>query len=205
MNPLINRAIVWAAMTAAAVMPTVFAQTPPPAEVEVASVKFNNVRQSNDAGWTETVIELTAKPSPKNGRFTGRVKVSLNLGVEASPLGGQKQVKFYKASAELVTLETGKSEVRFYLPPEITKRDMLRGDAKFYFVELSIDGKTLDTTKTNVSFATLGNKQALESFRAKIASDASVNDGILVPQYLTLFASDPSRPSPTFIRSESAH
>jgi len=33
---------------------------------------------------------------------------------------------------------------------------------------------------------------------------AANNDGILLPQFLTPFANDSSRPAPTFVRSEAA-
>jgi len=206
MKPLICRSLVWSAMLAAVAILPSFAETTAPAEVEVAGVKFSAIRQPNSQSvWYETEIELTAKPTPENGKFTGRVKVSLSLGIESSATGGKKQINLYRSSAELVALEAGKSDVRFYLPPEIVKRDTIRGDAKFYYVELSVDGKTLPTTKTNVSFSTLSNATILESFRSKVASDAPANDGILLPQYLTVYAFDSSRPTPSFVRLENNH
>ena len=206
MKPPIYRSLMLTGMFAVlAVLPS-FAQTAAPAEVEVSGVKFNVIRQANSQSvWYESDIELTAKPVPENLKFTGRVKVTLNLGIESSAPGGKKSIGLYRASAELVALESGKAEVRFYLPPEVVKRDAIRGDAKFYYVELSVDGKTLPPTKFNVSFTTLGNPQVLESFRSKIASDATANDGILVPQYFTPYAFDSTRPTPSFVRTENAH
>jgi len=206
MKPPICRFLMCAGILAiAAVVPT-FAQSKAPAEVEVSGVKFNTIRLPNSSSaWYETSIELTAKPTPASVRFTGRVKVALDLGLEITAPGGKKEVGFYRASAELVALETGRSIVRFYLPPEVVKRDAIRGDAKYYYVELTVDGQALPPTKDNVSFTTLGNPQVLDSFRSKIASDAAVNDGILLPQYLTPFFADSSRPSPSFVRMENAH
>ena len=206
MKPLICRSLMWSVMLAATTVLPSFAQTATPAEVEVSGVKFNTIRQPNSQSvWYESDIELTTKPAPEKGKFTGRVKVSLNLGIEVSVAGGKKQINLYRASAELVALEAGKADVRFYLPPEIVKRDSIRGEAKFYFVELSVDGMVLPTTRANVSFTTLGNPAVLESFRAKIASDAAANDGILLPQYLTAYLFDSSRPTPSFVRLENAH
>ena len=191
-------------LAAIAAVPS-FAQTAAPVEVEVSGVKFNPIRQPNSQSvWYESDIELTAKPAPENGKFTGRVKVSLSLGIEAAAPGGKKQINLYRSSCELVSLEAGKWEVRFYLPPEIVKRDAIR-EAKFYFVELSVDGKPLPTTKSNVSLATLGSPAILENFRSKVASDAAANDGILLPQYLTPYIFDSSRPTPSFVRVENAH
>lgn len=204
MKPLICRSLVWTCLLAVAAVLPAFSQTAAPAEVEVSGVKFTTLHQPNSQSvWYEGAIELTAKPAPENGKFTGRVKVSLSLGVEAGAGAGKKQIGFYRASAELVALEAGKSEVRFYLPPEIVKRDTIRsGDAKYWLVELSVDGKTLPITKNNTSLA---NAAQLEGFRSKLASDAPANDGILLPQYLTPYVFDSSRPSPSFVRQENAH
>jgi hypothetical protein len=205
MNPSICRPLLWAGVLAIAATLPAFGQTAAPAEVEVSGVKFGNIRQPNSQMmWYEGVIELTTKLPADGGKFTDRVKVTLNLCTEVAT--GKKQMSFYRASAELVALENGKAEVRFYLPPEVTKRDMLRGDlsAKYYFVELSVGGKALPTVKSDVS-ASLPSPTALESFRSKISSEAAANDGILLPQYLTIFAFDSSRPSPSFVRLENAH
>ena len=210
MKSLTCRALLCVCVVALAAVAPSFAQTLPPPVVEVAGVKFNSVRAGSGA-WYETEIEIQTRPgvAADNKQFINRVKVTLSLGVFSvkSPAGAKVPDTYYRASVEAVALEAtgGKTAFRFYLPPEIVKRDQVTGDQKFYSVELSVDGKTLPPTKTSVSFTTLGNAQVLESFRAKIASDAAVNDGILLPQYLTLFAFDPSRPSPTFIRSENAH
>lgn len=206
MKPLIFRSLMWAGMLAVTTVFPAFAQTTAPAEVEVSGVKFNAIRQANSQSvWYETDIELTTKPAPENGKFTGRVKVTLNLGIEAPAPGGKKQINFYRSSAELVALDAGKCDVRFYLPPEIVKRDMIRGEAKFYLIELSVGGKTLQTTKADVSFSTLNTAALLEGFRSKISSDGAANDGILLPQYLTPYIFDSSRPTPSFVRLENAH
>ena len=194
----------WFAFVFAFVLPG-FSETAIPAEVEVTAIKFNAIHQSNSQSvWYESDIELTARPVPENGKFTGRVKVTLNVGIEASLPGGKKQINIYRASAELIALEAGKSSVRFYLPPEIVKRDMVR-EAKYYFVELSLGGKPLPQTKTSVSFVTLGSPAVLESFRSKVASDAAANDGMMLPQYLTPYMFDSSRPTPSFVRTENTH
>jgi hypothetical protein len=205
MNPLLCRSLLsWCAFAFASALP-VFAETAAPAEVEVTAIKFNPIRQANSQSvWYEGAIELTAKPTPENGKFTGRVKVALNVGIEAPLPGGKKQINIYRASAELIALEAGKSEVRFYLPPEIVKRDSIK-EAKYYFAEVGVGGKPIPPTKASVSFATLGSPAVLESFRAKVASDGASNDGIMLPQYLTPYMFDSSRPTPSFVRVENTH
>ena len=93
---------------------------------------------------------------------------------------------------------------RFYLPPEIVKRDQITGDLRFYLVELFVDGKALPLTKYHVPSATLSKPEIVESFRGKVSSESGVNDGILLPQYLTPFAYVGSPPAPSFIRLETS-
>ena len=212
MNPfIISRTLVCAAIMAVAAVTPSFSQTVSPPVIDVASVKFNPVRVGGADTWYEIEVGLQSRPgvAANNKQFINRVKVTLNLGVFSvkAPVGAKVPDTYYRASAEAVAIEATGSKIafRFYLPPEIVKRDELTGDQKFYSVQLSVDGKILSPTKTSVSLATLGNQQALDSFLAKISSDAPSNDGILVPQYLTFFAFDGSRPSPAFIRSENAH
>jgi hypothetical protein len=97
-----------------------------------------------------------------------------------------------------------RSIYRFYLPPEIVKRDQINGDLKFYLVEVFVDGKALPLGKNNFPVTTLSSAAILESFRGKVSGSAGANDGILLPQYLTPFANGGSPPAPTFIRIEPA-
>jgi len=186
----------------------VFAQTPatPPAAVEVMSVKFNSVR-AGAGTWYEAEIEVQPRPvGAENRQFLNRVKVTLNLGVFSvkAPSGAKIPDTYYRASAEAVALETsgGRSVFRFYLPPEIVKRDQITGDTKFYLVELFVDGKPLPLGRNHFPTATFAKPEIVESFRGKVAGEAGANDGILLPQYLTPFANGGSPPPPSFIRIE---
>ncbi len=178
------------------------AQPAAPAPVEVRNVKFNRAE-----GWYVTEIEVQGRPgsATDNRNFINRVKVTLNLGIFSvkSPSGAKIPDTYYRASAEAVGIETsgGRSVFRFYLPPEIVKRDQISGDAKFYLVELSVDGKPLPLTEHHYPTSTLKG-DIVESFRSKVSSEAGPNDGILVPQYLTPFAYSNSAPAPSFIRIE---
>jgi hypothetical protein len=187
------------------------AQTPAntPAPVEVSNVRFNSVR-INSGSWYEAEIELQVKSSAAadNRGFINRVKTTLNLGVFSAkaPSGAKVPDTYYRASAEAVAVEQGggKTVIRFYLPPEIVKRDQITGDPKFYLIELSVDGKPLPLGRNHFPVATFGTKpDIVESFRSKVSGEAGVNDGILLPQYLTPFAYDNSRQAPSFIRIES--
>ena len=199
-------------MAFSAVVPVSAQPTTPPAGpplVEVRNVKFGTVR--SDAGaWYVTEIEVQGRPSaaPDNRNFINRVKVTLNLGIFSarSPDGAKIPDTYYRASAEAVAIETtgGRSGFRFYLPPEIVKRDQITGDAKFYLIELFVDGKPLPLTQYHYPTSTFKPVEIVESFRSKVSSEAGANDGILLPQYLTPFANAGSPPPPSFIRIENS-
>lgn len=207
MKPLIVRSLLWTGLMAVAAMlsSSVQAQSAAPVDqVEVAGVKFNYLRQPNStSAWQEAEIELTAKPAVASKKFVNRVKVTFSMAVEPTTPGSAKALDFYRASAEAITLESGRSFVRFYLPPDIVKRDGLRGDPKGWLVELSVAGTPVPHVRTSGS-ATINDRPALESFKSKITSEAAVNEGVLMPQYLTPYAFDSSRPAPAFLRIESS-
>jgi hypothetical protein len=183
-----------------------FAQATPPAPIEVRAIKFNSARVGAGT-WYETEIEVQPRPGlgADNRQFINRVKVALSLGVFSvkAAAGAKIPDTYYRASAEAVAIDTGgRSVFRFYLPPEIVKRDQITGDAKFYLVELFVDGKQLPLTQYHYPATTFTKPEIVESFRTKVASEAGANDGILLPQYLTPFANAGSPPPPSFIRIE---
>lgn len=204
MKPLNCRALVLLfALFAAAVSPAFSQQAPAaPAPVEVATVKFRPV----NGGWFEAEVEVQAKPSAAataNRNFVNRVKVTLNLGVISvkAAQGATLPDTFYRASAEAVAIETtGRTAFRFYLPPEIVKRDQVSGPQRYYLVELSVGGQALPLTKNDVSSA-FTSTAIIDGFRGKVAAEATANDGILLPQYLTPFAGGGNN-TPSFIRIE---
>lgn len=206
MKPL-TRALLFVGVMAVSVFSPVSAQTTPPPLVEVRNVKFNTSRAGSGT-WYEAEIEVQPRPGvgADNRQFIDRVKVTLNLGVFSvkSPAGAKIPDTYYRASAEAVALESsgGRSVFRFYLPPEIVKRDQITGDQKFYLVELFVDGKALPLTKYHYPATTFTKPEIVESFRSKVASEAGVNDGVMLPQYLTPFANAGSPPPPSFIRIE---
>lgn len=204
MKPLTCALLCVGLVALSAITPS-FAQTPPPAAVpvEVSSVKFN----PRPGNWYEAEVEVQPRPAgAENRQFLNRVKVTLSLGVFSvkSSSGAKAPDTYYRASAEAVALETtgGKSVFRFYLPPEIVKRDQITGDLKFYLVELFVDGKQLPLGKNHFPVSTFTKPEFVEGFKTKVSSEAGSNDGILLPQYLTPFATAGSPPPPSFIRIE---
>ena len=177
--------LIWAGLTVCIAAPsTGGAQTSAPA-VSVRSVKFNYPRIDGAKSFAmEVEIELdvpgTTEPG-HNPRFVDAVRVALMLGVQARGHEGG-DLQYYYADAGFVTLETGTRFARFYLPPEIVKRDGLAGDAFAYCVELAVDGRELPMQRADLS-ETLRSRDRLEAFRQRVAEARSVTHGILVEQH----------------------
>lgn len=173
--------------------------------VEVNSVKFNSVRWGPDS-WLEAEVELSAKPGGRSvsGEYVERVRVTFNLGLDLGSEGGAKKRAFYRSSVEAVALEGGtRSVLRFYLPPEIVKRDRISsGDSgKHYVVEVEAGGKVMPPARGSVSSA-IKSEESLRNFINLVASEGGQNEGVLVPQHLSPFAQDSQRRSPSVIRRD---
>jgi len=169
------------------------------------SVKFANLRAPNGANgnWFEADIALNAHPAPGSpGAMVPRVRVALTLGFELPGLvGGERRIEHYRAEAECVALESGRADVRFYLPPELVKRDQLHGDPRYWGVELSVGGRSLPAGKAAYS-AALPTADQRKNFQARAVSVGAMNDGMLQPQYLTPFVDEYPRATPSFVRRD---
>jgi len=172
------------------------------AAVEVSNVVFDSpTGAGNPNPWQEIAVEVKVNPT-KEGNYVSHVRVTLSLGTEVT--NGAKRIDFYRSSVEAVALEVGpKAVFRFYLPPEIVKRDSLHGETKYFAVEISVGGQVQSASRESHT------RDAKEmpnvgSFLAKAAADGAVNDGILLPQMLTPFEHDNNKVAPTFVRPEAA-
>ena len=180
-------------------------------EVEVTSVRFANVRAPANltsggapAGqWLEADLTLNVRPAPGSaGQMVSRVRVSLLAGFELpAPAKGERRIEHYRAEAECVALEAGRANVRFYLPPELVKRDQLHGDPKYWGVEIAVGGKAV--TAGRAAYAgTLAGAEQRRNFQTRGGQAAAANDGLLQPQFLTPFAHEYPRATPTFVRRD---
>jgi hypothetical protein len=174
-------------------------------EVDVTTVKFTNVRAptGSNGTWFETDITLNVKPMPGTpGQMVSRVRVALLLGFELPALaGGERRQEHYRAEAECVALEPGRANVRFYLPPELVKRDQLHADPKYWTVELAVGGRALSPTRP-ASSSSLASAEQRKAFQVRTAQAASQNDGLLQPQFLTPFVNEYPRATPSFVRRD---
>jgi hypothetical protein len=181
------------------------AAAPGAAPVEVTSTKFTNLRAPNGSAgnWYEATVVLTARPAAGSpAQMVSRVRVALLVAFEltAAP-GTERRLEYYRAEAECVALEPGRAEVRFYLPAEIVKRDQLHADPKYFGVELSVDGRSVPPSRAAYS-GTLSGVEARKNFQKRATAASAANDGLLLPQYLTPFAGEYARTTPSFVRKE---
>lgn len=172
-------------------------------EVEVTAVRFNRVRPSigANANWLEAAVALNVRPSPGSaGQMVERVRVALLLGYEVTASRGERRAFYYRSDAECVALESGRTDVRFYLPPEIVRRDQVQ-EPRWWGVELSVGGRPVPAGRAAYP-AALATAEQRRSFQTRAGADAVANDGVLLPQYLTPFANDYTRATPSFVRRE---
>ncbi len=175
------------------------------AEVEVTTVRFQTLRAPTGAvgNWHEAEIALNARPGPgAPGQMVSRVKVTLVVGFELpAAAGAERRLEHYRAEAECVALEAGRANVRFYLPSELVKRDQLHGDPKYWGVEVLVGGRPVPASRSAYA-AALATPDQRKNFLTKAGGAAAANDGLLLPQYLTPFANEYPRATPSFVRKD---
>ena len=168
-------------------------------EVTVSNVRTGLRRAAGGDPWY--VVEITVRTKATGSgrsRFADRVGVKLSVATESRdrPAG----LEFYQAQSTAVALEAGESVFRFYLPPEIVRRDRLQGNLRFWSVDLSVAGKELPLNRDQVGPG-FSSAEALENFRRQVDQQAKWNAGILLPQHLTPWAGTSGTDSaPTMIR-----
>lgn len=201
-----RRASLLAAVVSAALgVPTLtraqISAPPAGAEVEVRNVKFALVRPpAGGEAWLETTVELAVTPGTTAsvyGRFADRVQVALSLSVRRR----DNDFDFYRASGEAVSLEAGRAVFRFYLPPEILRREQVNTDPFAYAVDVSVRGRAVAPSVAALSSA-LRSAEVLRSFKDRVAQAAPGTDGVLVPQYFSPFVTSYGSDTPSFVRRD---
>lgn len=169
--------------------------------VGLVLAEVTNVRQQVVQGWLEFEVELNVAPPQPSLRFVDRIKVELNIGFDGPEIEGQKTFVMYRSEAEAVTIERGRAFFRFYLPPEVVRRDTLR-EANYFAVTVNAGGQEQVASRGSFSSRTLTTPAILQNFKSRVMAEAGVNEGILQPQYLTPFAFSNAKPAPSFLRRE---
>lgn len=169
-------------------------------EVEVSTMRFDRVRP----GWYRVNVEVDVKAAAQNtSRYVNRVGVTLNLGFRI--LTGGERFAFYRATATAVTIQQGKANFRFYLPPEVAARDSLTSSAPdFWAVDLVVDGKEMPRSRRQVS-TSLPDPDRLRAFLGRVSAELRSNEGVLVPEFQTPFFAVPDpQGAPSYLRQPEA-
>jgi hypothetical protein len=206
LNPLLRSVVLLALVAAVTGLPfttVAQAQTTPPAtlvpDLSVRTVRFAQVRPPGGGdAWLEATVDLDVRGTQGAGvyaRHVDRVQVAFALSIRRRDGG----FDFFRSSAEAVSLEAGPARYRFYLPPEILKREQLGSEPVAWLAELAVAGRPLPAG-TGLSAAVLQADEAMRSFKDRVARAAPLNDGVLVPQYESPFASHYGGDTPSFVR-----
>ncbi|MDQ8185521.1 hypothetical protein [Pelagicoccus sp. SDUM812002] len=165
-------------------------------EIGVVRVDFELVNQEGGREpWYEIAVVVSVEEGESdpdaNPRFADDVTVSVALAAEVNR-GRGRGYEFYANRMEYPALEVGQHAVRFFLPPEIVKRDRVRGEPFAYEIEVfSAEGLEFSLVSNN-----LDNPAALQSFHSQLAASKS-DSSVLLPQYQTPFAWAYPRDTPT--------
>lgn len=170
------------------------------AQVEVLAVRFGQVRAPGGGeAWTEAEVEVGVTPATTGGtyaRWADGVRVALSLGIRTR----DGDFAFFRASAEAVALEAGRASFRFYLPPEIARREQLTSVEPYaWMVELTVAGNPVQPNARQAS-AVLSTADAVRSFRDRVVRHSTRNDGVLLPQADSPFATAYAGETPSFVR-----
>lgn len=160
------------------------------ASVSVREIQFSKVDEFASKGdWLECSLLLEVRRDSsdrerKNPDYIDGIVVTLMLGIELGrSSSSERQFEFYDAEANLVSLPEGRHIVRFYLPPEVVERDRIGQQVHSYLIRLSRGERVLgESVSRNLERASIRDR-----FLARIDSDATENQGILLAQPFTPF------------------
>jgi hypothetical protein len=199
--------------------------------VFVRNVTFQQTKLGGQVNpWNRMQVEIqansaaatgAAKAEPKgegetkagtNKKWVDKVKVTVTQ-IYKTTSAKPEDWNYYRASATVLTIEVNQPRsVLFYLPGDIVKRDNLKKEPDFFYVQLEVGGNeepvfdARGVVLADQKMALHKDLQAKAKFDpAKDAADRGVvaTPGILRPQYLVLYPDSPVvPPSPEFIRED---
>lgn len=170
--------------------------------IKVHGIEFSREQISRSpAPWLEIAVQVEAHGGGGD-RYLEQVGLWLYLATERP--GQAEGFRYYRSEVRLVALEVDTPvTVRFYLPPEIVRRDRLTREPAAALVKLQVAGRDLPSTSTQAT-GLLTDRQRVQSFLERVEKEAAVHDGILQPIYLTPFYHEENSrkldDSPSFVR-----
>lgn len=200
--------------------------------VVVRSVHFDPTKLGGQQNpWIRTQVELRANFNPEtkvaaepdaagkkpaNKQWVDKIKVTLTQIFK--PIGATAAADFayYRSSATVLTMEVNTDRsVYFYLPGDVVKRDRLKAQPDYYFVQVEVGGQELPLfTETGRPVPDMQaavhkmflDKKAFDDARSLADRAVGANSGLLRPQYLVPYSTydnlPQGSPSPEFIRED---
>ena len=174
--------------------------------------------QANFNPETKTATEDKATKKAANKQWVDKVKVTVTQIFKPLAAKEASEFSYYRSTATVLTMEVNSPRsVYFYLPGDIVKRDRLKMQPDYYYVQLEVGGTEvpLYTEAGRLSpdmqaavHKQFANKQAFDGARDLADRGVSANAGMLRPQYLVpyaIFDTVPQgSPAPEFLREDTA-
>ena len=201
--------------------------------VAVRSVHFDPVKiggQKNE--WIRMQVELQAAFNPEtklsaeekagkrpaNKQWVDKIKVTLTAIFKPMSVKDASEFSYYRASATVLTMEVNSSRsVYFYLPGDVVKRDRLKLQPDYYYVQLEVGGTEvplfteagkLVPDQLAAVHKQFVNKKDFDGARDLADRGAAANNGMLRPQYLVPYSIfetlNPGSPPPEYIREDAS-
>jgi len=199
--------------------------------VSVRSIHFDPVKiggQKND--WIRMQVELQANFNPEtkvaaedkagkrqaNKQWVDKIKVTVTQIYKPLAAKDATEFSYYRSSATVLTMEIGSPRsVYFYLPGDIVKRDRLKMQPDYYYVQIEVGGSEQPlfneagrpvADMSNALHKQFLDKKIFDGARSEADRAVNANAGMLRPHYLVpaaFYDSLPQgSPQPEFIRED---
>lgn len=156
-----------------------------PVSVRGVHFEFYEARGAEGRKWLCAVVELLGGAG--EGRFTSNVVVNYSMATEVTTAGVMGKLNYYRARAKIPAVEQdARVYVRFFLPPEIVKRDGLGRVPAASLVELEAGGRALEFRAANAT-GLIDSAERLAAYKEQLFVEAPANDGLLLPLNQTPF------------------
>lgn len=202
--------------------------------VNVRSIHFDPVKLGGQQNpWIRTQVELHANYNPEakaapdaeagakkpvNKNWVDKVKVTLTLIFKPIGTSTAAEFAYYRSSVTVLTMEVNSDRsVYFYLPGDIVKRDRLKMQPDYYYVQIEVGGteQPLFTEAgrpvpdmANALHKQFLDKKIFDGARSEADRAVNSNNGMLRPHYLVPAAFydnlPQGSPQPEFIREDAS-
>lgn len=174
--------------------------------------------QANFNPETKVAAEDKATKRAANKQWVDKVKVTVTQIYKPVAVKEAAEFSYYRSTATVLTMEVNSPRsVYFYLPGDIVKRDRLKMQPDYYYVQLEVGGTEvplyseagrLSPDMQAAVHKQFANKQAFDGARDLADRGVAANAGMLRPQYLVPYAIfdtlPQGSPSPEFLREDTA-